>query len=214
MRRYLRLSLAAQGYVVFEANSGPEALSTINVRQPDVVLLDPDLPDLDGIQLTRLLRQWTQAPILVVSTRNVERFKIAALDAGADDYVTKPFDLGELLARIRVALRRAGGPNGQSVFAVDGLTVDLERRMVQVAGREVLLTPTEYAILRVMVSHAGKVLTHRQLLHSVWGAGHEQKTHMLRVNISNLRGKIEPNAVQPRYIRTVPGVGYRLGNGA
>ncbi|RPI56570.1 MAG: response regulator [Chloroflexi bacterium] len=214
MRRYLRLSLVAQGYTVFEANSGQEALSTINARRPDVVILDLELPDLDGIEVTSLLRQWSQVPILVISNRAVEALKITALDAGADDYLIKPFGMGELLARLRVAVRRASGPSSAPVFSVDELTVDLERRMVRVAGREVALTPTEYDLLRALVAHAGKVLTHHQLLRAVWGLEYEGKTHLLRVNISNLRTKIEPNAAHPRYILTVPGVGYRLQNGA
>jgi two-component system, OmpR family, KDP operon response regulator KdpE len=213
VRRYLGLSLAAQGYTIFEAASGQEALSTVRTRRPDVVLLDLDLPDLDGVEVTRLLRQWTQIPILIMSTSDIEATKIAALDAGADDYVTKPFGIGELLARMRVALRRAGPEMAEPVFSVGELTVDLGRRMVRFAGRDVQLTPTEYDLLRVFVTHAGKVLTHRQLLRAVWGADHEGKTHMLQVNISNLRSKIEPDAVQPRYILTVPGVGYHLQDG-
>jgi two-component system KDP operon response regulator KdpE len=213
MRRYLRLSLSTQGYTVFEAGSGQEALSTAAARRPDVVIIDLDLPDLDAIEITRLLRQWTQVPILVVSTKDVETLKIAALDAGADDYVTKPFGMGELLARMRVALRRASGLATEPVFSTRELTVDLERRMVQVAGRQVSLTPTEYDLLRELVVHAGKVLTHRQLLRAVWGAEHEGKTHMLQVNMSNLRTKIEPDPLHPRHILTVPGVGYRLQNG-
>ncbi|MCL7453000.1 MAG: response regulator [Anaerolineae bacterium] len=214
MRRYLRLSLSTQGYTVFEADSGQEALSTLTARRPDVVILDLELPDLDGIEVTRLLRQWTRVPILIISTSDIEATKIAALDAGADDYVTKPFGIGELLARMRVALRRAGPELAEPVFSVGELTVDLGRRMVRFAGRDVQLTPTEYDLLRVLVTHAGKVLTHRQLLRAVWSAEHEEKTHMLQVNISNLRSKIEPDAVQPRYIVTVPGVGYHLRNGA
>jgi two-component system KDP operon response regulator KdpE len=213
MRRYLLLSLAAEGYTVFEAGSGQEALSVVHARQPDVVILDLDLAAPTpgyGIEITHLLRQWTGAPILVVSDRDSEASKVAALDAGADDYITKPFGLGEMLARIRVALRRAGVAAAEPVFSVDELTVDAGRRTVKVAGREVQLTPTEYDLLRVFIKHAGKVLTHRQLLRTVWGTEHEQKTHMLQVNISNLRNKIEPDVTQPRYILTVPGVGYRL----
>ncbi|HSJ52593.1 MAG TPA: response regulator [Anaerolineae bacterium] len=213
MRRYLRLSLAAQGYTVFEASSGQEALSTANARRPEVIILDMDLPDLSGVEITRLLRQWTQVPILVVSTRDVETLKIAALDAGADDYVTKPFAMGEFLARMRVALRRASGFTTAPVFSVDELTVDLERRVVRVSDREAHLTPIEYDLLRVLVSHAGKVLTHGQLLRTVWGAEHEQKTHLLRVNVSNLRKKIELDPALPRHVLTVPGVGYRLTSG-
>lgn len=213
MRRYLRLSLSVQGYTVFEADSGQEALSTVTARRPDVVILDLDLPDLDGIEVTRLLRQWTRIPILIMSTSDIETTKIAALDAGADDYVTKPFGIGELLARMRVALRWMSQEVTEPLFSIGELTVDLGRRVVKCAGRDVQLTPTEYDLLRVFVTHAGKVLTHRQLLRAVWGAEHEGKTHMLQVNISNLRSKTEPDALRPRYILTVPGVGYRLQSG-
>jgi len=214
IRRFLRASLAAHGYVIFEASDGQSALSAVSADRPDLVILDLGLPDLDGIQVTRLLREWTRIPIIILSVRGQEADKIAALDAGADDYVTKPFGAGELLARMRVALRRAGQPGVEPVFTSDDLMVDLTRRVVTVAGREVQLTPTEYDLLRVLVTNAGKVLTHRQLLHEVWGMGYEQETHMLRVNISNLRRKLEPDPTRPHYIRTEPGVGYRLRDSA
>jgi len=210
IRRFLRVSLAAHGYAIFEAGDGQSALSAVSADRPDLVILDLGLPDLDGIQVTRLLREWTRIPIIILSVRGQEADKIAALDAGADDYVTKPFGAGELLARMRVALRRAGQPGVEPVFTSDDLTVDLTRRVVTVAGREVQLTPTEYDLLRVLVTNAGKVLTHRQLLREVWGMGYEQEMHMLRVNISNLRRKIEPDPSRPRYVVTEPGVGYRL----
>ena len=210
IRRYLRASLSAHGYVVFEADSGQAALSSVTAVRPDLVILDLGLPDLDGVEVARLLRQWTPIPIVILSVRGQEADKIAALDAGADDYLTKPFSTGELLARMRVALRRSSQSKVEPVFCVDDLTVDLGRRMVAVAGREVQLTPTEYDLLRVLVTHAGKVLIHRQLLREVWGVGYEQETHMLRVNMSNLRRKIEPDPTRPRYILTEPGVGYRL----
>jgi len=214
IRRFLRASLAAHGYAIFEAGDGQSALSAVSADRPDLVILDLGLPDLDGIQVTRLLREWTRIPIIILSVRGQEADKIAALDAGADDYVTKPFGAGELLARMRVALRRAGQPGVEPVFTSDDLMVDLTRRVVTVAGREVQLTPTEYDLLRVLVTNAGKVLTHRQLLHEVWGMGYEQETHMLRVNISNLRRKLEPDPTRPHYIRTEPGVGYRLRDSA
>jgi two-component system, OmpR family, KDP operon response regulator KdpE len=214
MRRYLRLSLSREGYSVLESESGQEAVAIASSRRPDVVLLDLDPPDLDGIEVTRLLRQWSRVPILIIATCDAESTKIAALDAGADDYLTKPFSVGELLARMRVALRRAGEERDAPVYSVGKLTLDLGRRIVQVAGQEVQLTPTEYDLLRVLVVHAGKVLTYGQLLRAVWGAEHEHRTHLLQVNISNLRAKIEPEAARPRYIVTVPGVGYRLQNGA
>ena len=210
IRRFLRVSLSAHGYTIVEADDGQSALSAVFADRPDLVILDLGLPDLDGIQVTRLLREWTHIPIIILSVRGQEADKIAALDAGADDYVTKPFGAGELLARMRVALRRAGQSSGEPVFTSDDLTVDLARRLVMMAGREVQLTPTEYDLLRVLVMNAGKVLTHRQLLRELWGLGYEQETHMLRVNISNLRRKLEPDPTRPHYIRTEPGVGYRL----
>jgi two-component system KDP operon response regulator KdpE len=210
IRRFLRASLAAHGYAIFEASDGQSALSAVSADRPDLVILDLGLPDLDGIEVTRLLREWTRIPIIILSVRGQEADKIAALDAGADDYVTKPFGAGELLARMRVALRRAGQSGVEPVFTNDDLIVDLTRRVVTVAGREVQLTPTEYDLLRVLVTNAGKVLTHRQLLREVWGMGYEQEMHMLRVNISNLRRKLEPDLSRPHYIVTEPGVGYRL----
>ena len=210
IRRFLRASLAAHGYDVFEAADGQSALTAVASARPDLVILDLGLPDMDGVEVTRQLREWTQIPILIISVRGQENDKIAALDAGADDYVTKPFGVGELLARMRVALRHTASATEEPVFVADDLTVDLSRREVRLCGREVQLTPTEYDLLRVLVTHAGKVLTHRQLLREVWGMGYEQETHMLRVNISNLRRKLEPDPTRPRYIRTEPGVGYRL----
>jgi two-component system KDP operon response regulator KdpE len=210
IRRFLRVSLSAHGYAVFEADSGQAALSAVTSDRPDLIILDLGLPDIDGIEITRLLREWTHIPTIILSVRGQEADKIAALDAGADDYLTKPFGVGELLARMRVALRRASQSGVQPAFASDDLAVDLARRVVTVAGQEVQLTPTEYDLLRVLVTHAGKVLTHRQLLREVWGVGYGQEMHMLRVNISNLRRKIEPDPARPRYILTEPGVGYRL----
>ena len=210
IRRYLRASLSAHGYTVFEVESGKAALEAITAERPDMVILDLGLPDVDGVEVTRLLREWSRIPIIILSVRGQEADKIAALDAGADDYLTKPFGTGELLARMRVALRRASQSQAEPVFIVDELAVDLGRRLVAVAGAEVQLTPTEYDLLRTLVSHAGKVLTHRQLLREVWGMGYEQETHMLRVNISNLRHKIETDPARPHYILTEPGVGYRL----
>lgn len=210
IRRYLRTSLAAHGYVVFEAESGQAALSAVTADRPDLIILDLGLPDIDGIAVTRLLREWSTIPILILSVRGHEADKIAALDAGADDYVTKPFGTGELLARMRVALRRTSQSKVEPVFVVDDLAVDLGRRLVTIAGDEVQLTPTEYDLLRVLVTHAGRVLTHHHLLRQVWGVGYEQETHMLRVNVSNLRRKLEPDPARPHYILTEPGVGYRL----
>jgi two-component system KDP operon response regulator KdpE len=210
IRRFLRASLSAHGYEVFEADRAEVVLSSVLAHRPDLVLLDLGLPDLDGVEVTRLLREWTSLPIIIVSVRGQEADKIAALDAGADDYLTKPFGVGELLARMRVALRRASLPSSEPLFVTGELVVDLAARKVRVAGSVVQLTPTEYDLLRVLVTHAGKVLTHNQLLRQVWGPGYEREAHLLRVNISNLRRKIEPEADRPRYIRTEPGVGYRL----
>jgi two-component system KDP operon response regulator KdpE len=209
IRRFLNASLSGQ-YTVLEAATGEEALAVTVSGRPDVIILDLGLPDVDGIEVTRRLREWTQIPIIVVSVRDREEDKIAALDAGADDYLTKPFGAGELMARLRVALRRATLPESEPVFRDAGLVVDLARREVLVDGQSVTLTPTEYDILRILIKHAGKVLTHQQLVHAVWGTGYEADAHLLRVNISNLRRKIEANPARPRVIVTEPGVGYRL----
>jgi two-component system KDP operon response regulator KdpE len=207
--RFLRASLASLG-TVFEAATGREAISAVTANRPDLVILDLGLPDIDGVEVTRLLREWTRIPIVILSVRGSERDKIAALDAGADDYLTKPFGVGELMARVRVALRHAQGGNSEPVFTVGGLVVDRTRRRVTLDAREIQLTPTEYDLLRALVNQAGRVLTHRQLLREVWGAEYELDTHTLRVNISNLRRKIEPDPARPRYLMTEPGVGYRL----
>jgi two-component system KDP operon response regulator KdpE len=210
IRRFLRVALTSQSYLVSEAACGEEALAGVREHRPDAVVLDLGLPDIDGVEVTRLLREWTQVPIIILSVRGSESDKIAALDAGADDYVTKPFGVGELLARLRAALRRAIQPGGQEVFAYGDLKVDLSRRLVSLGNQEIQLTPTEYNLLRVLVTHAGKVLTHHHLLREVWGMGYEQEFHMLHVNISNLRHKIEPDPARPQFIITEPGVGYRL----
>lgn len=210
IRRFLHTALAGHGYSLFEASSGQDALSAVVAHRPDLVLLDLGLPDMDGIEVTRRLREWTAIPIIIVTVQEQEAAKVAALDMGADDYVTKPFGMGELLARLRVALRRASAPAVAPVFTSGSLTMDLARRLVTVDGRDVQLTPTEYDLLRVLVVHAGKVLTHRQLLRQVWGSGYEGETHLLRVNMSNLRHKLEPDAARPQLILTEPGVGYRL----
>lgn len=210
IRRFLTTSLSAHGYAVFEAADGPEALAAVVDQRPDLVILDLGLPGMDGVEVTQRLREWTPLPIIILSVRDQEGDKIAALDAGADDYLTKPFGIGELLARLRVALRRAAVPGGEPVFSAGELTVDLARRLVTVGGQEVQLTPTEFDLLRAFAAHAGKVLTHRHLLRQVWGLGYEDEAHMLRVNIHNLRRKIEPDPSRPTYIVTEPGVGYRL----
>lgn len=210
IRKFLRVTLASKAYMVFEAASGQEAVASAAENKPDLVILDLGLPDLDGIEVTRLLRQWTQIPIIILSVRGSEHDKIEALDAGADDYLTKPFGVGELLARIRSALRRATRTRGEPIFTSGSLKVDLARRLVKAADHEVQLTPNEYELLRIFVLHAGKVLTHRFLLREVWGVEYGDEIHMLHVNISNLRHKIEPDPARPRFIITEPGVGYRL----
>lgn len=210
IRRFLRTSLNAYNYMVYEASSGQEALTAVISHRPDLLILDLGLPDLDGIEVIRQLREWTRLPIIVLSVRERESDKISALDAGADDYLTKPFGIGELMARLRVAVRRTAQLDPEPVFSLDGLVVDLAHRRVTSQGREVQLTPTEYDLLRVLVLNAGKVLTHRQLLRQVWGLGYEEEMHLLRVNISNLRRKIEPEPSRPHFIVTEPGVGYRL----
>jgi two-component system KDP operon response regulator KdpE len=210
IRRFLNVSLTADGYAVFEANNGKEALARVTSDRPDLIILDLGLPDIEGVEVTRLLREWTSIPIIIISVRGQEAEKIAALDAGADDYLTKPFGIGELLARMRVVMRRMSQSKVEPVFISGDLQVDLSKREVRVAGEEVQLTPTEYDLLRVLVNHAGKVVTHGHLLREVWGVGYDQEIHMLQVNISNLRRKIEPTPTRPRYIHTEPGVGYRL----
>jgi two-component system KDP operon response regulator KdpE len=210
IRRFLRVALSSQGYAVVEASSGQEGLSAATTQKPAVIILDLGLPDIDGIEVTRLLREWAQIPIIILSVRGSESDKIAALDAGADDYLTKPFGVGELLARLRAALRRTAQTTSEPVFATGSLKVDLGRRLVTESERDVQLTPTEYELLRVLVNHAGKVLTHNHLLREVWGVEYAEEYHMLHVNISNLRRKIEPDPARPQFIITEPGVGYRL----
>jgi two-component system KDP operon response regulator KdpE len=210
IRRFLRVTLDAQGYQVYEAQTAKEALQAVTACRPDVVILDLGLPDMEGHEVIRKLRAWSPVPIVVLSVREHETEKIAALDAGADDYVTKPFAVGELTARLRAALRRTANAGNEAVYEVGELRVDLGRRVVSIGGQEVALTPTEYDLLRALARHGGRVLTHHQLLRQVWGASYEPETHLLRVNISNLRRKLEPDPSRPRYIVTEPGVGYRL----
>jgi two-component system KDP operon response regulator KdpE len=210
IRRYLHAALNAQGYTVYEASNGQEALNAAVTYRPDLIILDLGLPDIDGVEVTQRLREWTHIPILILSVREQESDKIAALDAGADDYLTKPFSSGELMARLRVALRRTMQATSEPVFEIGELKVDLAHRQVTEAGREIVLTPTEYDLLRVLVQNAGKVLTHRQLLRQVWGSAYEAEAHLLRVNMSNLRRKIEPDPARPLFILTEPGVGYRM----
>jgi two-component system KDP operon response regulator KdpE len=209
IQRFLRVALNGQGFVVSEAATGQDALQALMLERPDLMILDLGLPDMDGVEVTRRLREWSQVPVIILSVREQEVDKIAALDAGADDYLTKPFGMGELLARIRTVLRRQTAGTSEPVFTLGGLTVDLANRLVTVDSREIQLTPTEYDVLRALVIYAGKVLTNRQLLRQVWGEGYDD-LHILRVNISNLRHKLEPDPSRPTYIHTEPGVGYRL----
>lgn len=211
MRRFLRASLGSNGYVVIEAETGEEGLTQAAARTPDLILLDLGLPDHDGLVVTQRLREWTKTPIIVISARGREEDKIMALDAGADDYLTKPFGIGELLARIRVALRNAAkGELGSSQFSVAHLRVDLVRRQVLVADKEVHLTPIEYKLLATLIKHAGRVITHRQLLREVWGPNSSDQTQYLRVYMGQLRHKLERNPSRPEFLTTEPGVGYRL----
>ena len=212
MRRFLKTSLESRDYGLVEAVSAREGLSQATGRNPDVILLDLGLPDLDGIELTRRLREWSRTPIIVISARGREQDKIAALDAGADDYLTKPFGIGELLARLRVALRHAAAPEGggEPVFEVGDLKVDLAARLVFRRGGEVHLTPIEYKLLATLVRHAGKVVTHRQLLKEAWGPNAVEQTHYVRVYMTQLRHKLEDDPSRPRYLLTESGVGSRL----
>jgi len=211
MRRFLKASLEAHDYRLVEAVTAREGLAQAAGRNPDVILLDLGLPDLDGIELTRRLREWSRVPVIVISARGREQDKIAALDAGADDYLTKPFGLGELLARLRVALRRVAGDGGAEPVLVAGdLTVDLGARLVYRGGEEVHLTPIEYKLLATLARHAGKVLTHRMLLKEVWGPNAVEHTHYVRVYMTQLRHKLEDDPSRPKVLVTESGVGYRL----
>jgi two-component system, OmpR family, KDP operon response regulator KdpE len=213
IRRFLRTSLSPEDYRLVEAESGQQAIRLAAQQPPDLVILDLGLPDIDGQDVLRQLREWLKAPIIILSARDQEKQKVTALDNGADDYLTKPFSTAELLARIRVALRHAnkiGGEAEASTFATGDLKVDLANRKVLLKEQEIHLTPLEYKLLTTLVKHAGKVLTHRFLLNEVWGPLHAQETHYLRVFMASLRRKIEEDAAQPRFLITEQGVGYRL----
>jgi len=213
IRRFLRVSLSHNGYQLMEAETGTSGIRMAADEQPDLILLDLGLPDLDGLQVIEQVRSWSKVPIIVLSARGQEREKVVALDAGADDYITKPFGMSELLARIRVALRhqsRVPGEGDESVFSVGNLRVDLAARRVTVDDQEVRLTPIEYRLLTTLIKHAGKVITHRQLLKEVWGPGNVEETHYLRVYTAQLRRKLEADPARPRLLLTEPGVGYRL----
>jgi two-component system KDP operon response regulator KdpE len=210
IRRFLHTVLSGDEFSLHEADNGHAGLAAAAAFRPDVILLDLGLPDLDGVEVIRRIREWSQVPIIVLSVRDREDDKVGALDAGADDYLTKPFGVGELLARIRAALRRTIQDIPEPVFISNDLQMDLNSRRVTVGGVDISLTPTEYDILRLLVTHAGKVLTHSHVLKQVWGIAYLEQPHVLRVNISNLRRKIEVDPSRPQHIITEPGVGYRL----
>jgi two-component system, OmpR family, KDP operon response regulator KdpE len=210
IRRLLRVTLEANGYRVFDAATGQDGVAQAAQRRPDVVLLDLGLPDLEGVEVLKRLREWSQVPVIILSVRDREDDKVAALDAGADDYVTKPFNSAELLARVRAALRHAQPQGADAIFHSGDLEVDLAARAVRKRGQEVKLTPIEYSLLRLLVTHAGKVLTHRQLLTEVWGPKAVGQTHYLRVHIAHLREKLEDESGGSDLIRTEPGIGYRF----
>ncbi len=213
IRRFLKAALAAQGFKLLEAATGAQALAMAASHNPDIILLDLGLPDLDGLEVIQRLREWSHTPIIVISVRGKDTEKVAGLDAGADDYLTKPFSVEELSARMRVAIRhltqsRVG--KDEPVFQTGELRVDLAQRMVWVAGKEIHLTPIEFKLLAVLVRHSGKVLTHRQLLKEVWGRASDEQAHYLRNYVRTLRHKLEADPARPVYLRTEPGVGYRL----
>ena len=212
IRRFLRTSLGAEGYRVVEAESGTRGAIDASTHKPDLAIVDLGLPDLDGVEVIRRIRAWSPMPIIVLSARAREQAKVEALDAGADDYVTKPFGVGELLARLRVALRHAArsGAGGTTLIRLGNVELDLERRRVIRAGGEVHLTPIEFRLLACLSQHLGMVTTHRQLLREVWGPSHVEHTHYLRIYMKQLREKLEDDPVRPRFLLTESGVGYRL----
>ncbi len=211
IRRFVKTVLEAEGYLVFESDNGKSGLHEAASRKPDLLILDLGLPGMDGMELIARVREWSEVPIIVLSARNEESGKIDALDAGADDYLTKPFGTGELLARIRAALRRRSSvATTGSLFKVGGLSIDLAQRRVILDGREIHLTPIEYSLLAMLARNAGKVLTHRHLLKEVWGPSHVEHAHYLRIYMGQLRHKLELVPAKPRYLLTETGVGYRL----
>ncbi len=213
MRRFLRVTLQSERYGVLEAETAHEGLTHAATRNPDVVLLDLGLPDMDGLEVIRKLREWSAVPIIVISAREQEGDKIKALDEGADDYLTKPFGAGELLARLRVALRHAmpkSQDQREAVFTVEDLRIDFLKRQVHRGDREIHLTPIEYRLLTVLVRNAGRVMTHRQILKEVWGPAYIEQTHYLRVFMNQLRKKVEADSARPHFLLNEPGIGYRF----
>ncbi len=213
IRRFLRTGLSTHGFTVYEADSGKQGIIEAGIRKPDLIILDLGLPDVDGVEVIKTVREWSAMPIIILSARSAEQSKIEALDAGADDYLTKPFGLGELLARTRVALRhwlRTPEQNPTGEFTTGNLRVDLINRWVHVGDQEVHLTPIQFRLLSMLVQNAGKVLTHHQILKDVWGPSHTESSHYLRIYMSQLRQKLEEDPTQPKYLLTESGVGYRL----
>jgi len=210
IRRFLRISLEANGYVIDEAESGQEAILKSARLRPDIIILDLGLPDMGGLDMLKRLREWSQVPVIILSVRDSDRDKVALLDAGADDYLTKPFSVDELLARMRTAQRHARLEEVPAIFHCGPIEIDMTRRSVTRNGEIVKLTPTEYALMRLLIQHAGKVLTHKQILKEVWGAEYVDETHYLRVYFAQLRQKLEDDPARPKIIHTEPGVGYRL----
>ena len=210
IRRFLRITLEANGYRVYEVSNGRDAIQEAARLRPDLIILDMGLPDIEGLEVLRRLRDWTSTPTIILSVRDSDADKVAALDAGADDYLAKPFSLEELMARMRAAQRHAQPGPQPTVFVAGDVAVDLAHRQVTKRGEAVRLTPTEYALLRLLVQHAGKVLTHRQILKEVWGPDYTEETHYLRVYFAQLRQKLEDDPARPRLLLTEPGVGYRL----
>lgn len=213
IRRFMLTSLKTQGFNVFGAETGKQGIVETSIRKPDVVILDLGLPDINGVEVIKAIRTWSEVPIIILSARNGEPQKIEALDAGADDYLTKPFGFGELLARIRVSLRHSYGSSEQiqtGIFTIANLRVDLVNRLVSLDSQDIHLTPIQYRLLTVLIKHAGKVLTHRQILKEVWGPSHQENAHYLRIYMSQLRQKLEADPTQPQIFLTESGVGYRL----
>jgi two-component system KDP operon response regulator KdpE len=213
IRRFLRTALTSEGYQLIEAETGKQGLTEAATRKPDMIILDLGLPDMDGVEVVKELRTWSSVPIVILSARSQESDKISALDAGADDYLVKPFGIGELLARIRVALRHVpmtAEKAEEGIFLLDELRVDMIHRKITVRDTEVHLTPIEYRLLTVLIKHAGKVLTHQFLLKEVWGPNHVERAHYLRIYMGALRHKLEADPTRPRFLLTEVGVGYRL----
>ena len=213
MRRFLRVTLQSESYGVIEAETAADGLSQAAMRNPDIIILDLGLPDMDGLEVIKKLREWSAVPVIIISAREQEGDKIKALDRGADDYLTKPFGVGELLARIRVALRHAAPKNKdqkEAVFVAEDLKIDFLKRQVNIGMREIHLTPIEYRLLTVLVRNAGRVMTHRQILKEVWGPPYIEQTPYLRVFMNQLRKKIEADSTRPRFLLNEPGIGYRF----